>query len=82
MKIVRVGFEVPLDRLFDYRCDDARESDIGARVLAPFGKRSMVGVILEITDTSERLRQEYELLDQTRRQLAARTVLKDTFQPQ
>ena len=37
MKIVRVGFDVPLDRLFDYRCDDARESDIGARVLAPFG---------------------------------------------
>lgn len=52
MKIVRVGFDVPLDRLFDYRCDDARESDIGARVLAPFGKRSIVGVILEITDTS------------------------------
>jgi ATP-dependent Lon protease len=35
--------------------------------------------LLEITDTGERLRQEYELLDQTRRQLAARTVLKDTF---
>ncbi len=38
--------------------------------------------LLEITDTSDRLRQEYELLDHTRRQLAARTVLKDTFQPQ
>lgn len=35
--------------------------------------------LLELTDTSERLRQEYNLLDQTRRQLAARTVLKDTF---
>ena len=35
--------------------------------------------LLEITDTGERLRQEYELLDQTRRQLAARTVLKDTL---
>ena len=52
MKIVRVGFDVPLDKLFDYRCDDARESDIGARVLAPFGKRSVVGVILEVADTS------------------------------
>ncbi len=52
MKIVRVGFDVPLDQLFDYRCDDARESDIGARVLAPFGKRSVVGVIMEIADTS------------------------------
>lgn len=38
--------------------------------------------LLELTDTGERLRQEYDLLDQTRRQLAARTVLKDTFQPQ
>jgi len=36
--------------------------------------------LLEITDTGDRLRQEYELLDQTRRQLAARTVLKDTFE--
>lgn len=35
--------------------------------------------LLEITDTGERLRQEFTLLDQTRRQLAARTVLKDTF---
>lgn len=35
--------------------------------------------LLEITDTGERLRKEFDLLDQTRRQLAARTVLKDTF---
>jgi ATP-dependent Lon protease len=38
--------------------------------------------LLEITSTGERLRQEFELLDHTRRQLAARTVLKDTFQTQ
>jgi ATP-dependent Lon protease len=38
--------------------------------------------LLEITSTAERLRQEFDLLDHTRRQLAARTVLKDTFQPQ
>jgi len=38
--------------------------------------------LLEITNTAERLRQEFDLLDHTRRQLAARTVLKDTFQPQ
>ena len=37
--------------------------------------------LLEITDTGERLREELNLLDQTRRQLAARTVLKDTFSP-
>ena len=53
MKIVRVGFDVPLDKLFDYRCDEVLTRDIGARVLAPFGKRNAVGVILEISDTSE-----------------------------
>ena len=56
MKIVRVGFDVPLDTLFDYRCDEPAVSvtaaDIGTRVLVPFGKRSAVGVILEIADTS------------------------------
>ena len=53
MKIVRVGFDVPLDTLFDYRFDAASEADVGARVLAPLGKRQMVGVILEVTDHSE-----------------------------
>ena len=35
--------------------------------------------LLELTSTFQRLEREYELLDQTRRQLAARTALKDTF---
>jgi ATP-dependent Lon protease len=35
--------------------------------------------LLEITDTEARLRDEFELLDETRRHLAARTVLQDTF---
>ena len=35
--------------------------------------------LLELTDTYQRLSREYELLDHTRRQLAARTALKDTF---
>ena len=35
--------------------------------------------LLELTNTFNRLEREYELLDQTRRQLAARTALKDTF---
>ena len=36
-------------------------------------------ILLELTDTSRRLAREYEMLDKTRRELAARTVLKDTF---
>ena len=35
--------------------------------------------LLELTNTYKRLEREYELLDHTRRQLAARTALKDTF---
>lgn len=52
MNIVRVGLDVPLDRLFDYRCDDASAA-VGERVLVPFGKRSVVGVIIELANTSE-----------------------------
>ena len=53
MKIVRVGFDVPVDALFDYRCDDATAADIGKRVLAPFGKRNAIGVILEVVNESD-----------------------------
>ena len=50
---------------------------IGAHLGGPVADHQQA--LLEITDTGERLRQELELLDQTRRQLAARTVLQDTF---
>jgi ATP-dependent Lon protease len=50
---------------------------IGAHLGGPVADHQQA--LLEITDTGERLRQEFSLLDQTRRQLAARTVLKDTF---
>ena len=35
--------------------------------------------LLELTNTIHRLEREYELLDHTRKQLAARTALKDTL---
>ena len=35
--------------------------------------------LLELTDTKERLQRQFDMLDNTRRQLAARTVLKDTL---
>ncbi len=52
MKIIRVGLDVPVDQLFDYRSDDALSSDVGRRVLVPFGKKTRIGVILEIAETS------------------------------
>lgn len=50
---------------------------IGAHLGGPVADQQQA--LLEITDTGERLRQEFELLDETRRQLAARTVLQDTL---
>ena len=35
--------------------------------------------LLEMLDTKKRLQREYDMLDQTRRQLAARTALKETL---
>ncbi|HJL68660.1 MAG TPA: ATP-dependent protease, partial [Prochlorococcaceae cyanobacterium Gl_MAG_24] len=35
--------------------------------------------LLELTKPNHRLQREYEMLDHTRRQLAARTVLKDSL---
>ena len=50
---------------------------IGAHLGGPVADEQQK--LLEISDTSERLKREYEMLDHTRRQLAARTALKDTF---
>ena len=52
MKIIRVGLDVPVMQLFDYRADDASEDDVGQRVLVPFGKRIAIGVILDVADTT------------------------------
>jgi ATP-dependent Lon protease len=50
---------------------------IGSHLGGPVADQQQA--LLEITDTQERLQQEFELLDETRRQLAARTVLQDTL---
>ena len=52
MTIVRVALNVPIDSLFDYRLPDASPQDIGLLVRVPFGRRRMVGVILDcVCDT-------------------------------
>jgi primosomal protein N' (replication factor Y) (superfamily II helicase) len=52
MKILRVGLDLPVDTLFDYRADDASAADIGRRVVVPIGRRTAVGVALELADSS------------------------------
>ena len=53
MPIVRVALDVPVDTLFDYRATDATAADVGSRVAVPFGRKTAVGVIVEITGASE-----------------------------
>ena len=50
---------------------------IGAHLGGPVAEQQQE--LLELTDTQERLEQEFAMLDETRRQLAARTVLRDTL---
>ncbi len=52
MSLIRVALDVPVARLFDYRCDD-RAAQIGARVLVPFGRQKLIGIIVARPETSE-----------------------------
>ncbi|MFZ4567215.1 MAG: LON peptidase substrate-binding domain-containing protein [Prochlorococcaceae cyanobacterium] len=50
---------------------------IGGHLGGPVADQQQL--LLEMTSTADRLQREFELLDHTRRQLAARTVLQDTL---
>ena len=50
---------------------------IGAHLAGPVAKEQQH--LLELNSTWDRLEREYEMLDHTRKQLAARTVIKETF---
>jgi primosomal protein N' (replication factor Y) (superfamily II helicase) len=52
--VVRVAVPVPLPRLFDYRLESGFAPPLpGCRVRVPFGRRSLVGVVVEQADDSE-----------------------------
>jgi len=48
MPLVKVAVDVPLPTLFDYRCEDAAPQDVGLRVLAPFGRKQVVGIAMAV----------------------------------
>jgi len=50
---VRVALDHPLAVLFDYRCDPRHAPQPGMLVSVPFGKRSVVGLVWEVTAHSE-----------------------------
>jgi primosomal protein N' (replication factor Y) len=51
--ILRLALPVPLNTLFDYRAPAGVEPAPGCRVWVPFGKRSVVGVVVERAEASE-----------------------------
>ena len=53
MPIVRVALDVPLPTLFDYTVAEGIAVAIGQRVIVPFGKRQMVGVVMETSATTD-----------------------------
>ena len=52
MPIIRVALDVPVNTLFDYIAPSATSQDIGVRVQVPFGRRMVIGVIVEVTTDS------------------------------
>ncbi|MBI3480675.1 MAG: primosomal protein N' [Nitrosomonadales bacterium] len=51
MPIVRVALDIPLSTLFDYTVGEG--VTVGQRVIVPFGKRQMVGVVMECVTTTD-----------------------------
>ena len=67
--VLRVALPVPLPTLFDYLPPVAGEARVGSRVLVPFGRGKLVGVVVTIdAETAvgiHRLKQVLRLLDDT-----------------
>jgi primosomal protein N' (replication factor Y) (superfamily II helicase) len=53
MSIVRVALDVPLHTLFDYAVTEGVEVEAGQRVIVPFGRRQLLGVVLACTDNTD-----------------------------
>ncbi|KMQ83052.1 primosome assembly protein, partial [Lasius niger] len=67
MNILRIALPVPLPGLFDYLPPASGDARPGSRVLVPFGRKRLVGVVVACTDHAElapeRLRTVEALLD-------------------
>jgi primosomal protein N' (replication factor Y) (superfamily II helicase) len=66
--VLRVALPLPLPTLFDYLPPPVGEACVGSRVLVPFGRGRLVGVVVaiqaEATIGSDRLKQVLRLLDE------------------
>ncbi len=51
--IARVALPVPLDKTFDYLLPGGDLPIVGGRVVVPFGRQSLVGIVIEISEKTE-----------------------------
>jgi primosomal protein N' (replication factor Y) len=49
---LKIALDVPLDRLFDY-LSNGEIARIGQRVLVPFGRKELIGIVMGSADTSD-----------------------------
>lgn len=71
--ILRIAVPTPLRRNFDYLppLEGVRDADLvpGIRVTVPFGKRQLIGILVEVVDqaniNSKRLKHAFKILDKT-----------------
>ena len=67
MRIVRVALDVPLSTLFDYFLSVEIPVEIGQRVLVPFGRKHVVGIVMELAESSdlatERIKPVVQVMD-------------------
>jgi len=52
MPIIRVALDVPVNTLFDYIAPSATIQHVGVRVQVPFGRKMVIGIIIEVTTDS------------------------------
>lgn len=50
--ILKIALDVPLDRLFDY-VSNGQLAHIGQRVLVPFGRKQLIGIVMDFAEKSE-----------------------------
>ncbi|WP_269533113.1 primosomal protein N' [Chitinimonas sp. BJYL2] len=50
MPYLSVALDVPLDRLFDYALPDGMVAQPGQRVIVPFGRQRLVGLVIALAD--------------------------------
>ncbi|CAD6510944.1 primosomal protein N' [Candidatus Profftia tarda] len=64
MKVVTVALPVPLTKIFEYLIPSSVTAIIGARVLVPFGRNKMIGIITGSLESSKLPHKHLKYIDQ------------------